>query len=256
MLITKELSIQIGKKNICRDLNLTLNAGDVIGVLGQNGIGKSTFLQTLARLHTPSQGNIFLHHQDISSYPTRKLARHIGIAFQNSSLLFPQSVFEVCASGLYSQQTPLSFCNHMTKEKVREALHLMQLSEIMFQNVQTLSGGEKQRLALATILLQAPDIYLLDEPLNHLDIKHQMIVMRKLAKLAENGAGIVVVLHDLNKVPEICNRVLMLFGNGEVEIGSREEMLTVKKLSQVFGYPMEYRQRFSFEALEYSESFS
>ncbi len=122
-------------------------------------------------------------------------------------------------------------------ELARAALQAVGLQGMEARQIHTLSGGERQRLAIATLLTQAAPLYLLDEPLSHLDLNHQMAVLDLFAGTArEGGAGVVMVLHDPALAHRFCDRALLLYGDGCTESGPVDSILTAAKLSELYGY--------------------
>jgi iron complex transport system ATP-binding protein len=121
----------------------------------------------------------------------------------------------------------------------RAALAALGLTELAERDVRSLSGGERQRLAIATLLAQQPRLYLLDEPLAHLDLNHQMAVLELFGQLAvRQQAGVAMVLHDVNLARRFADRVLLLAGNGDWRAGTAAEMLTAANLSALYGHPL------------------
>ncbi len=239
-LATKNLTVSIANKTICCDLNLQINPGETWGVLGQNGSGKTTLLYTLIGLHPHSQGEIWLQDKKLLSLSVKQRARQIGILFQDSQDTFSPSVLEYCLAGRYPHLTNFSRENSEDLTIAKQALADMQLENKLTQQIHTLSGGERRRLAIATLLTQAPQIYLLDEPTNHLDIHQQIHVMNHFKKLAvQNSIGIILSLHDINMAQYYCDKILLLFGNGEFLQGTPTEMLTEKNLSHVYQHPLQ-----------------
>ncbi|MHB1946521.1 MAG: ABC transporter ATP-binding protein [Gammaproteobacteria bacterium] len=234
---TLHMSIQLADKIICRDLNLQIRPGDVWGILGANGSGKTTLLHTLANLRSPVSGEILLLQKNVNSLNAKKMARELGILLQDTQLVFPQTVFEYCLAGRYPHLSMFAWENAADRELAMDALRMMEMENLVQQNVFTLSGGERRRLAIATLLTQGPKVYLLDEPTNHLDLRHQVNMMRHFQRLAGEGSvGIVMSLHDVNLAQQYCNKILMLGGDGCVLMGPVEEMLNVENLSWVYGH--------------------
>src|SRR6185369_4991452 len=123
---------------------------------------------------------------------------------------------------------------------VREALAAVDLAEFEQRDVQTLSGGERQRLAIATLLAQAPRLFLLDEPIAHLDLKHQIAMLELFAGAARDcGAGVVMVLHEPALAWRFCDRALLIHGDGTSESGPVRDMLTAERLSALYQYPLQ-----------------
>jgi iron complex transport system ATP-binding protein len=230
------LSLKIGKKTICEDLSFEVRPGEIIGILGQNGSGKTTLLNTLAGLNQPQAGKIYLGEMELGSYSPLERARLMGILFQENQPVFPQQVWDYCMGGRYPHRSSL-LESQRDQEVTFASLSTMKLTPFHRQNILTLSGGEWRRLAIATLLAQDPSIYLLDEPLNHLDMRHQMKVMHYFQrKTQDEKISAVMVLHDLNMAQRYCDRVLMLYGNKTVVGG--KELLTEENLSGLYGYPV------------------
>lgn len=237
LLTTHNLTVAIANQLICRDLNLTLKSGEICGILGPNGSGKTTLLQTLANLHPAKTGEIYLRRKPFSALSTKQIAQQLGILFQETTALFSQTVFEFCLTGRHPHLTRFGFENEVDKQITAAALQTMQLENKSTQKVQTLSGGERRRLAIATLLTQAPQVYLLDEPMNHLDIRHQMQVLNHFKYLTQTtSATVMLSLHDINIAQNLCHRIILLFNDGSFLQGSPMDVLTEDNLSRLYQY--------------------
>lgn len=236
LLETHHITLQAGKRVLCKDLTLRIQAGEIWGILGPNGCGKTTLLQTLIGLLPLVSGEIYLQGKNISSMSSKNIAQTIGILFQDSHDVFPQTAWEVCSNGRYPHATSAGY-NHRV---VKQALLDMDLTEKANQRVHTLSGGERKRLSIATLLTQTPDVYLLDEPTNHLDLHYQVKVLNHFKCLAENAsAAICMALHDINLAAHYCQKVLLLFGDGSHLIGTVSSLFTDETLSRLYQHPLE-----------------
>jgi iron complex transport system ATP-binding protein len=235
----ENLTIARGQKILCRDLNFTIAAGDFLGILGPNGSGKTTLLQTLCGELAPRAGNIFLNNTPLTALSAKEIARAIGMLFQDSSHAFPQTVYDYCLAARYPHHhffaSPSSKDN---AEIVSHALQLFELNALAGKNIQQLSGGEKRRVELAALFVQAPLFYLLDEPANHLDLPHQLRAMHYLKELADTNHAVVTTLHDVNLAARYCSKILMINGDGRAAIGTRQEMLTTELLSDLYQHPV------------------
>ncbi len=235
LLAAKNITLAIADKILCRDLNLEIRAGDVWGILGPNGCGKTTLLHALARLHSVKQGDIFLHDKKISAFSGKELSRRLGILFQDTQESFSQTVQEYCLTGRHPHLSHFAWENTDDKKIAAQALKQMELENKLTQQIHTLSGGERRRLSLATVLTQTPSVYLLDEPTNHLDIYHQIKVLNYFKTLAETQAiGVMMSLHDVNMAQRYCNKVLMLFDNGETLQGTPLDVFTTENFSRLY----------------------
>lgn len=235
-LFTRHLSIKRNKKILYENLNLHLSPGKILGILGPNGSGKSTLLQTLAGL-LAFEGEIYVNNVLLSAFSPKNRAKQIGILFQHASTLFSDTVFEFCSQGRYPYSDYFTAHNHSDHNIIQNILSEMNLWDMRHLKVETLSGGEKKRLSIATLLVQDPKILLLDEPTNHLDLHYQI----KIAKYFEgikSCKGIVIATHDLFFAERCCDEILMLYPNGKYVLGEKSEVLIADNLSLLYQHPM------------------
>ena len=236
---TKQLAIHIGNVDVCSRLELRVNAGERWSILGRNGAGKTTLLHTLAGLRHPDQGRVLLDGISLMSLSRRKIARHIGVVFQEHQDAFPASVMETVLIGRHPYLGPLQWEDAADYAAARDALRAVGLQGMEERGVATLSGGERRRLGIATLLVQNPQVLLLDEPTNHLDFHHQILVLDLLKKRAEAGdTSLLLVLHDPNLARRYCDHFLLLYEGGETLQGPTEEVLTHSNLERLYGHPL------------------
>lgn len=229
------LSLTIGGKQVCSNLDLDFSTGKVWGVLGQNGIGKTTLLHTLAGLRPADGGTVLLGGKPISEWPRRVLAQKLGILLQEISDPFPSTVLDTALIGRHPYLAPWQFESSADENIALRALEQVSLLELRDRDVNTLSGGERQRLALATLLVQEPDVLILDEPSNHLDLHYQITLLDLVSKQALTNDGLVVMtLHDINLAVRYCDHLVFIMGEGEVVAGPTNELLTDQYLHRLF----------------------
>lgn len=239
ILETKALSVSIGGKQVCRDLNLALRLGERWGILGLNGVGKTSLLHTLGGARQSDAGEILLDGASLATTPRRHAARRVGMMFQDSDEAFPSSVLEAALIGRHPHLHAWEWESAQDEAIARAALDAVGLSGFEARSTATLSGGERRRLALAALLVQDPQLLLLDEPVNHLDVHHQIAALDLLTKLAcEQNKTLAIVLHDVNLVVRYCDTVLLLFGDGETVQGATRELLTEANLQRLYQHPM------------------
>lgn len=231
------LDVAIAGRTLVRGLDVALRGGDTLAILGRNGSGKTTLLHTLAGLRPPTQGDIDLCGKPYAAHGPRAAARLRGLLAQAQMDAFPASVLETALIGRHPHLGRWAWEGAQDERIARDALAAVGLQGLGSREVHTLSGGERQRLGIATLLTQQPLLYLLDEPLAHLDLAHQ-IAMLDLVKryAAECGAAFVIVLHDMNLALRYCRRALLLFGDGRWTEGASEEVLTAENLSELYGH--------------------
>jgi iron complex transport system ATP-binding protein len=232
------LDLSVGERTLCRGLNLKLLPGQCWAILGGNGSGKTTLLHTLAGMQSHGNGDIQLDGQSIHSITRQNIARHVGLLLQESHDPFPSTVLETALSGRHPHLGRWQNEGEEDYTITRTALAKMDLQQMEQRMVQTLSGGERRRLAIATLLTQSPKLMLLDEPLNHLDLHHQQNLLYLLREISQQGKTVVMVLHDPNQAIRYCDHALLLYGDGKWESGACEELLTTERLSELYRHPM------------------
>lgn len=233
------LSVEIAGKMVCRDLDLSFAAGQCWAILGTNGVGKTTLLHTLAGLRAPAAGEPRLDDQSMQLLSRRHIAQNIGVLFQHESTLFPASVLETALIGRHPYLHAWQWEEAEDIERARRALSAMELDDLETRLTSTLSGGELRRLSIATLLTQDPRFYLLDEPANHLDPRHQIMVLEAVRKaVREEGKCALLVLHDANLAARYCDHALLLYGDGRCESGPAAEVINADNLSRMYGHPM------------------
>lgn len=239
LLALHELSIHIAGKTVCERLSLSLDAGRCIGLLGANGVGKSTFLLTLAGLRNPADGHVRLDGKDIVALGRRRVARQLAMLMQQHDDPFPASVLQTCLTGRHPHIGFWQWESQQDREIALEALKVTGMQSLADRDVHALSGGERRRLGIATVLAQQPDIYLLDEPVDQLDLYHQMRLLAHFRDLAEHRQKLVLMsLHDVNMAARFCDEVLLFFGNGELLHGPTYKILTTSNLERLYGIPV------------------
>ena len=236
LLNTRALTVEIANKVVCQQLNLTIRPGESWGILGINGVGKTTLLHTLAGLRIPKEGDIFLQGSALPQLSRQSIAQTMGLLLQDSYDPFPATVLETALIGRHPHLKPWQMETAEDMAQAEKALACMELKGMEQRDVTTLSGGERRRLAIATLLTQAPDLLLLDEPGNHLDLRHQISVHEHLHALTAQGKAVLMVQHDLNLTARYCDHVLLLLGDGKWHSGSVEEILQAERLSDLYGY--------------------
>ena len=234
----QNLTVTIGGKTICRELNITIRTGECWGVLGQNGAGKTTLLRTLAGLHQPQAGTITWNNMALQTHPRRDLARHLSLLPQSEGGEFWGSVLEYVLLGRFPHRTLLFGYSAQDEMIAQQALACVELTELAQRQVNSLSGGEHQRAAIAQTLAQQAQCYLLDEPLQHLDLRHQVQAVGVFAQLKQQGAALVMVLHDMLWAQHCCDHVLLQFADGRVLHGAAAELLTRTHLEALYQCPL------------------
>ncbi|HET7308293.1 MAG TPA: ABC transporter ATP-binding protein [Gammaproteobacteria bacterium] len=240
MISTHALDVEIGGKRVCRSLDFALAGGECMAVLGGNGVGKTTLLNTLAGLREPAGGEVRLDGRPLARLPRRAVARQMALLMQHDDDAFPATVRETVLVGRHPH---IAFWRWESRDDVaiaEAALADCALGGLEDRAVATLSGGERRRLAIATVLAQQPALYLLDEPANELDLHFQIDLLRHFRRLAdERNKAVMLTMHDVNLAARFADRVLLLFGGGETLCGRTEDVLTSENLSRLYHVAVE-----------------
>ena len=233
------LAVEVGRHKVCRDLDFTLQPGDTLVILGRNGAGKSTLLHTLAGLREPVGGAVLLSGQPYAAWPRGHEACLRGLLAQSQPDFFSATVLETALVGRHPYLGRWDWETPDDEAIAMAALEQMGLAALAGRQVPTLSGGERQRLSIAALLVQQPRLYLLDEPLAHLDLNHQIAILNLFAGAAQDcHAGLVMVLHEPGLADRYCDRALLVHGDGRCELGACRELLTAERLGSLYGLPL------------------
>jgi iron complex transport system ATP-binding protein len=235
LLAAAGLTVAIGGKPIIRDVDLAIAAGDRIALVGPNGAGKSTLLRALTGMVAPSAGTVTLHGAPLASVERRTVARTLAVVPELQELPFGMPVTDVVALGRLPHEPPLTHLRPSDRAAVDAAIERVGITHLRERDVRVLSMGERQLVFIALALAQEAPILILDEPTVHLDIRHQVEVMRLLVDLNERGTTVIAVLHDLAFAGHFFPRVAMLAGGRLVADGSAAATLDDDRIRTVFG---------------------
>lgn len=236
ILEAKAVTIQIEKKEILKQVSLSIAEGKRTVIIGPNGSGKSTLLKALAGLSKCTVGQILFEAQDIHCFGKKKLAQKLAILPQGASVPTDLTVRELVDYGRFPHRKWWSGVSREDKTYVRAALKETGMEPFKDRLVSTLSGGERQRAWVAMALAQSPKVLLLDEPTTYLDIAHQLEVMQIVARLNEkNQISIVMVLHDINHAMRYADEVVVIKDGMIFASGPPQKVITVNMLENVFG---------------------
>lgn len=231
------LALRIGGRTLVRELSFRLNPGEIWCLLGPNGAGKSTFLHTAVGLRKPQGGAVLLSGEPLKHWSPKAAARMRGFLPQAVHDAFSASVLDCVMLGRHPYQLRWQWEGENDREIALAALHAVDLAGFEERDVLTLSGGERQRVALAVLLAQDAPLLLLDEPVSHLDLHHQVSALTHLGKLArEHGKGVIFTVHDLNLAARFASHGLIFTPQGTVRQGLITEVMTETALSCAFGH--------------------
>ena len=231
--------VALGGKDVLRGVSFELRPGEVLGLLGRNGVGKTTLLRAAAGVLEPSGGDVRLGGRKLSAYSRRELARAIAVVPQDLHVPFPFRAGEVVLMGRAPHQPLFGFDGDRDVDRVLAAMERMGVSELADRPIFELSGGERQLVMFARALAQEPELLLLDEPTAFLDLRHRLEVLQVVRELASQGRSALVVSHDLGLAARACDRLLLLAGGRVAASGPPREVLTPEVLRRVFGIDAE-----------------
>ena len=218
--------------------SFTVNDGDMVTIVGHSGSGKSTLLKALARILAPKAGHVYLAGTDIHQLRTTAVARQLGFLPQRQSVPPGIKVLDMVSRGRFAHQRFWSRWSPADEQAVATALEVTGLVGLQDAAVDELSGGQLQRVWLATVLAQETSLLLLDEPTTFLDISHQYEVLRLVRRLRDEGRTVVVVVHDLNQATRFATNLVVMKDGAVVASGLPAEVLTAELVESVFGLPV------------------
>jgi iron complex transport system ATP-binding protein len=217
-------------------VSLSVPHGALYGILGPNGSGKTTLLRVLAGILVPSAGRVTLDSMDLASLSRRAAARRIAVVPQETHLAFDYSVIEIALMGRYPHLNTFGLEGPSDVRIAREALAATGTLTLEHRSFSTLSGGEKQRVVIASALAQSPEIMLLDEPTASLDLGYQLEIASLLRSLNDRrGVTIVVATHDLNFAAGVCTHLALLRAGRVMTTGATDSVLTPASIAALYG---------------------
>lgn len=239
MLRIEDLRLGYPGRTLMENLSADFHPGELWAVLGRNGSGKTTLLHALAALLQPQAGRVMLGEKAVSEFPRRILARQMGLLLQEEGSEFWGSVQDYVLLGRYPHTAGTFRFSEQDQRIAEDELDAVHLGAVRQRAYASLSGGERQRARVAALFAQQPVIFVLDEPLQHLDLPHQVSLLERLSQQAQQrGAIIIMALHDLIFAARYCSRFLLLHGNGRYSFGARDRTMTAESLSELYGFPL------------------
>jgi len=224
-----------GEKDALVGVSLRVQPGELCAVLGPNGAGKSTLVKLLSGILRPRRGTVFVHGKDVASLDRRSLARLVAVVPQHVEVALGFSVRDVVMMGRAPHQGPWMSIAAADRDAVERALEACALVDLAERSVSALSGGEQKRVAIARALAQEGRVLVLDEAGAHLDIRHNIAVHEVVRReLSRRGLACVAVLHDLNAAAQYADHIALLKGGQMVAQGTVEEVMTYRRLKEVF----------------------
>lgn len=241
MLRVENITYEINKRTLVRNLSFSMHCGEVVAVLGANGAGKSTLIKMLSREKKVSSGDIVLNGKPIEAYGSAELALKRAVMSQHNVVNIDFQVREIVMMGRYPhyQHNPSENDKHI----VRQTMEICGVSEMEERSILTLSGGEQQRVQLARVLAQVWDcpgaLLLMDEPVSGMDLQYQQQTLAIVTALARRGFMVITVLHDINLAAQYADRILLLKNGRKWNDGTPAEVLNTKNVYNIFSIEAE-----------------
>lgn len=235
-LSVQNISFGIDKTDILKDISFDVEQNSFVGIIGPNGSGKSTLLKCIYGVNKPNKGDIYFEKDNLLKISGKERAKKIAVLAQESSGQFDFSVRQVVEMGRYPHKKTLENYSKEDEEIIERVLVDMKLIDYKERSFNTLSGGEKQRVLIARLLVQESDFIVLDEPTNHLDIGYQIEIMNTIKNM---GVTVLAAIHDMNMAALYCDKVILMKKGEVINCGEVEHVLTADMLKTLFNVSAE-----------------
>ncbi|KPN95823.1 ABC transporter ATP-binding protein [Lysinibacillus sp. ZYM-1] len=233
MIQVKEITKFFGKKPVVQDVSVDIVSGKITSFIGPNGAGKSTLLSMVSRLLNADTGEVLLDKADVRSWKSDDFAKRVSILKQSNFMNVRLTIRELVSFGRF----PYSKGNLKPEDEVKvdEAIQYMNLEDLQHNYLDELSGGQRQRAFIAMVIAQDTEYILLDEPLNNLDMKHSVQIMKILRKLVDElGKTVVIVLHDINFASVYSDNIVALKDGRVVKNGPTNDIINSDALKEIY----------------------
>ncbi len=238
LLDIKDLSIGYGNEKVLgQQINLTLEAGQLVGLVGQNGVGKSTFIRTICGLQPRLNGEILLNGNEIKTQNLKAIAKRISVVLTGRPDSLNLSVLELIALGRHPYSGWLGNLKQSDKEIIDKAITLMEINYLAKKRLYELSDGQLQKVMIARALAQDTDIMILDEPTSHLDLKNKIEVLELLKKIANEGKGVLISTHEIQLSAKACNLFWCMDFGKEMLVGDPQDLISKGQLQDYLHIP-------------------
>lgn len=232
ILSTSNLSFSVGDRELIHQISLEIPRGSFVGLIGPNGCGKSTLLKTIYRVNKASEGVVYLNGKEIQGMSNKEVAKQMAVVTQENDINFDFTVMEMMMIGRYAHRSFLSNRSTDDEEICRKALKMVGMEQFEKRSFLTLSGGEKQRVFIASAFSRKADLVVLDEPTNHLDVGYQFQIMDIMK--SHKNITVFSSIHDMNIAMQYCDYIIALKNGQIVAAGTPMEVLTAERIQELF----------------------
>ncbi|MDO4711115.1 MAG: ABC transporter ATP-binding protein [Peptostreptococcaceae bacterium] len=236
MLEVKNIHFSYENKKTLEDVSLDVAEGEVVGLLGANGTGKSTLFKNILSLVKSRQGSCHIDGIDLHKLSDRERAKYISYVPQFMNIIFPITAFDFVMTGIKTG----AFRGDAQKmrEETAKTVELFELEDLAFKDMRKMSGGERQRIFIARAFAQKPRVIILDEPTSSLDFKYKNVTLRLLNRLAkESKIGILIALHDLSAASKYCDSFVVMKGGKVLARGDADTVFSKELMEETYGAP-------------------
>lgn len=234
-----DVAVRLGEREVLDGVSLAVGAGEVVGLVGRNGAGKTTVVRAASGIVSARRGAVRVAGRELAAWSRRELARRVAVVPQHGSVPFPFRVMELVLMGRTPHLGLLRFEGRDDVERARAAMERLGISALAERSVLELSGGERQLTMVARALCQDAELILLDEPTAFLDLEHRLAVLAVVRELAARGRGALLVSHDLGLAARFCDRIAILGGGRVLADGPPTRVLSPELLREGFGIEAE-----------------
>ncbi|MCD6493170.1 MAG: ABC transporter ATP-binding protein [Archaeoglobaceae archaeon] len=241
ILEVKNVRVKLGSIEALKDITFKIEKNEIVALLGPNGSGKSTILRTIFGIIKPYVGAVYLDFKNIEKFDFRQIAKRIGYLPQEN----PETNLRVIDIVMLGRTPHLNGFKQPSKKDLEIALNALKsvgMNGFKNRKFSELSGGERQKVMIARVFAQQPEILLLDEPTAHLDISSQIEVMELVSKKVNEGLAAIIAIHDINLATSFCNRILMVKDGKIVRAGKPEEVISRSTIKEVFNADVDVKK--------------
>lgn len=241
MVMVKSVSKKYGDKKVVKNVSVNIAKGKITSFIGPNGAGKSTLLSMISRLIENDEGEIYIENKELKKCKSTALAKKISILKQSNHISLKLTIRELVSFGRFPYSQGRLTDNDWAH--VDEAIRYMELEDIQDKFLDELSGGQRQRAYIAMVIAQDTEYILLDEPLNNLDMKHSVQIMRTLRRLVDElGKTVIIVIHDINFASVYSDYIVALKDGKIVREGPTDQMINREVLREIYDMDMQIQE--------------